>query len=133
MGQAWLLSRIIPSRPYLNYNNAITYAMDIWHFETGNLDMQVLSDNTVSFTYKYQDFRGETAEPAEQLAPASWVTRCQEFLPVENMSIPTNFTEYARQGRYRWITTVLESQIINDSYIDRNQAISICTSGTDYW
>ena len=109
--------------------------MNISHFETGNLDMQVLSDNRMSFTYKFQDFRGDTAEPAERLAPASWVTHCQEFFPVQNMSIPvvtTNVTDpdYARQGRYRWIAIFQDSQQPNRSYIDRNYTHSICTCGT---
>ena len=138
MGQPWLLPRSADMRPYLNYTNATTYAMDIRHLETGNLDMQVLSDNTVSFTYKFQDFRGETAVPAERLALASWVTRCQEFLPLQYTSVPlraTNFTSpgYTPQGSYRWITIFpqsQQSQQANGSYIDRNYTYSICTSGT---
>lgn len=74
MGLPWLIPGT--GQPYLNNTEITSYLMDILRFSFGNLTIEVLDDNTVLFTYKFQDFQGETAVPSELEAPVSWVTHC---------------------------------------------------------
>jgi len=95
MGLPWLAPRARYDLPYLNNSLATSYAMNVSHFLTGNLTMQVLDGNAVLFGYKLQNFLGETEVPAELETPVSWVTRCQDFGTSQDTAVPlraANFT-----------------------------------------
>ena len=108
--------------------------MNISHFSNANLTMEVLDGNTVSFRYKFQDFRGINATPAGWEALLK--TSCQRFESVD-MVIPlatSNFTKYPvfYHMRYRWIYSEHAGRLSNDfsTQIPRNETVQMCKPGT---
>jgi len=135
-GLPWFLPRNFNTWPYLNHTQATSYAMNISHFSTANLSMEVSGDNTVSFRYKFREFLGTTAVLTG--SEALWETRCQEFVPSQNGDIPLQATKdsgYA--SSYRWIFPTFPNQlyttdVLDDGYryshIYRNATLQLCTS-----
>jgi len=79
--------------------------MNIKFFASTNFTMEVLQGSTVSFRYKFKDFRGTTAvfAPWEALLE----TRCQSLNTTMKVDIPLytiNTTEFPGfEGDFRWI------------------------------
>ena len=119
---------------YLNTSTTITYAMNISHFSNGNLTMEVLDGNKVSFRYKFQDFKGVAATPAGWEALLK--TSCQRFDSAGDMVIPiatSNFTTYPgfNGSSYRWIYSEPLGRLSNDfsTQIPRNETVQMCEPG----
>ncbi|KAF8423514.1 hypothetical protein EV426DRAFT_717345 [Tirmania nivea] len=106
MGLPWLLEGAGNSAWDYNDNlEMLDATMDISYFENDNFTMKVLDGNTVSFQYKFQDFRGTTAVFAGWEALLE--TSCRRLDTTLNVSIPLhtiNTDEYPRiGGDFRWI------------------------------
>ena len=139
-GLPWLFPRSLANLPYLNDTRATSYAMNILHFSSDNLTMMELRDNTVSFTYKFQDFQGTTPVPTKQQALLK--THCQALDTVEDQQTPglqvnvfpdmlvpglrtSNFSEYER-NHFRWIFKMRIDPPFTS--ISPNETIEMCTS-----
>lgn len=138
-GPSWLLPRTNSSSPYQNETTSISNAMNISQFSNPNLVMNTLGDHTVSFRYKFRDFKGvKTIFTGWE---ATVYTRCQDFVTSQllDMVIPftsSNFTKYHLYNRYRWILPVFDDQTADhsgpDGIFKRNTTIQICMSGTNH-
>ena len=122
-GLPWFLPRSYAhdDQPYLNNSESPSYdyATDIFNFANDNLTMSVSGGNAVSFTYKFQDFRGTAA------VFSGWEglleTRCQDFLiNSQNRSMPAaglNGSKYplGAKTKYRWVLPVPDNRITRDT------------------
>ena len=120
-GLPWFLPRSNDNWPYLNSTLSTSYAMDIWNFASANLTMEPVG-STVTFKYKFQDFRGTAA------VFSGWEglvkTRCQEIATSPNRVIPglkaSNFSDSPLLNSYRWVVPVPTERPI------RNAPYNIC-------
>ena len=133
LGLPWLVERINATQPYFNSPKVTSFAMNISYFRNDNLTMEILGGSTVSFKYKFRNFRGEISEFAET-SPALVETRCEEFVASQDIAIPPatmNSTQYYRNpNMYRWISPLFNDQFDSSGYIFRNATIQMCTSDT---
>jgi len=131
-GPRWFFPRSynMQSLPYQQDLWETSAAMDIENFANVNLSMVVLNGSSVSFRYKFQNFRGTIAVFSGW--EGKWETHCQEL--VTNPQNTSNIIKDLKDLgiRYEWAVPdyLNPSDSAQRQLIPRDEKVDICKSST---